>query len=164
MKLLRNIPSSTFLTWWFFALLALCNIARWYMEICRFHQTIHSKKQRYLNLINRDSIAKMKKGVKIIEISADHNKTLKVEGVIVNMFQSRARLPRQYWRRNCSMRACRSSSLSSQPRWRLRNHISRRDRWFIWIPDTSWLTSSTAFSTHWTSHVVWLKRRNAPDP
>lgn len=36
------------------------------MEICRFHQTIHSKKQRYLNLINRDSIAKMKKDVKII--------------------------------------------------------------------------------------------------
>ena len=36
------------------------------MEICRFHQTTHSKKQRYLNLINRDSIAKMKKDVKII--------------------------------------------------------------------------------------------------
>ena len=31
----------------------------------------------------------------VAEISADHNKTLKVEGVIVNMFQSRARLPQQ---------------------------------------------------------------------
>ena len=31
----------------------------------------------------------------VAEIQADHNKTLKVEGIIVNMFQSRARLPQQ---------------------------------------------------------------------
>jgi len=57
------------------------------MEICRFHQTTHSKKQRYLNLINRDSIAKIKKGVKINEADlAEAILTGQIEMAAIDVF------------------------------------------------------------------------------